>query len=313
MMKMDTDCQVLVTTVGGDQQQSLMNWLGLSLTSQKLHALIAQEGLDEVRYKLQMYRSGDFWVPTGGIKKEEMDVPPVITILLVGFSGSGKSSPNASASKYTTMYMEEHNVMRSWQGGFVCTILGFSYGKIGDALEELSIWMSDGVRHNQLCLRSGDDVLLEDDSETAGLRSSSKFVQRTVDFSMVVVDMAEGSDSKPLEAARELFHSPALRNCSKPYSLPSISSSRGCLEYERLIVCLTEHGFLAEESDPATASAVTDAVYRALLISDRRHFPQKKLQDWAAFLFSGLVCLMGVLFAFLVICSKLGRRGRLQH
>ncbi|KAJ6729403.1 INTERFERON-INDUCED PROTEIN 44 [Salix viminalis] len=65
---MDTDCQVLVT-VGGDQQQSLMNWLGLSLTSQKLHALIAQEGLDEVRYKLQMYRSGDFWVPTGGIKK----------------------------------------------------------------------------------------------------------------------------------------------------------------------------------------------------------------------------------------------------
>ncbi|KAJ6390429.1 hypothetical protein OIU77_024609 [Salix suchowensis] len=180
------------------------------------------------------------------------------------------------------MYMEEHNVMRSWQGGFVCTILGFSYGKIGDALEELSIWMSDGVRHNQLCLRSGDDVLLEDDSETAGLRSSSKFVQRTVDFSMVVVDMAEGSDSKPLEAARELFHSPALRNC--------------------------KHGFLAEESDPATASAVTDAVYRALLISDRRHFPQKKLQDWAAFLFSGLVCLMGVLFAFLVICSKLGRR-----
>ncbi|KAJ6686663.1 INTERFERON-INDUCED PROTEIN 44 [Salix purpurea] len=90
---MDTDCQVLVT-VGGDQQQSLMNWLGLSLTSQKLYALIAQEGLDEVRYKLQMYRSGDFWVPTGGIKKEEMDVPPVITILLVGFSGSGKSSPN---------------------------------------------------------------------------------------------------------------------------------------------------------------------------------------------------------------------------
>ncbi|KAJ6686662.1 INTERFERON-INDUCED PROTEIN 44 [Salix purpurea] len=149
------------------------------------------------------------------------------------------------------MYMEEHNVMRLLQGGFcVYDSRGFSYGKIGDALEELSSWMSDGVRHNQLCLRSGDDVLLEDDSETAGLRSSSKFVQRTVDFSMVVVNMAEvykalkGSDSKPLEATRELFHSPALRNC--------------------------------KESDPATAYAVTDAVYRALLISDRRHFPQKK-------------------------------------
>jgi len=55
-------------------------------------ALIAHEGLNELRYKLQMYRSGDFWVPTGGLKKEEMDIPPVITILLVGFSGSGKSS-----------------------------------------------------------------------------------------------------------------------------------------------------------------------------------------------------------------------------
>ena len=55
-------------------------------------ALIAQEGINELRYKLQNYRSGDFWVPTGGLAKEEMDIPPVATILLVGFSGSGKSS-----------------------------------------------------------------------------------------------------------------------------------------------------------------------------------------------------------------------------
>jgi len=55
-------------------------------------ALIAPEGLNEVRHKLQMYRSGDFWVPTGGISKEETDIPPTITILLVGFTGSGKSS-----------------------------------------------------------------------------------------------------------------------------------------------------------------------------------------------------------------------------
>jgi hypothetical protein len=55
-------------------------------------ALIAPEGLNELRHKLQMYRSGDFWVPVGGISKEEMDIPPTITILLVGFTGSGKSS-----------------------------------------------------------------------------------------------------------------------------------------------------------------------------------------------------------------------------
>lgn len=55
-------------------------------------ALIAPEGLNELRHKLQMYRSGDFWVPTGGFSKEEMDIPATITILLVGFTGSGKSS-----------------------------------------------------------------------------------------------------------------------------------------------------------------------------------------------------------------------------
>ena len=55
-------------------------------------AVIAPEGLHELRRKLLGYCSGDFWVPTGGIKKEDMDIPPVNTILLVGFSGSGKSS-----------------------------------------------------------------------------------------------------------------------------------------------------------------------------------------------------------------------------
>lgn len=55
-------------------------------------ALVAPEGLDELRQKLFNYRCGDFWVPTGGIKKEEMDIPPLNTILLVGFHNAGKSS-----------------------------------------------------------------------------------------------------------------------------------------------------------------------------------------------------------------------------
>lgn len=55
-------------------------------------ALVAPEGLNELRQKLVTYRSGDFWMPTGGIDKEKTDIPPVVTILLVGFSGSGKSS-----------------------------------------------------------------------------------------------------------------------------------------------------------------------------------------------------------------------------
>ena len=55
-------------------------------------ALVAPEGLDELRHKLFAYRSGDFYVPTGGFEKEEMEIPPVNTILLVGFHNAGKSS-----------------------------------------------------------------------------------------------------------------------------------------------------------------------------------------------------------------------------
>lgn len=55
-------------------------------------AFVAPEGLDDLRHKLITYRSGDFWLPVGGIKKEDMDVPSVITILLTGLIGSGKSS-----------------------------------------------------------------------------------------------------------------------------------------------------------------------------------------------------------------------------
>lgn len=55
-------------------------------------ALMSSESLDELRQKLMSYRAGDFWVPIGGINKEDMDIPPLNTIVLVGFHNAGKSS-----------------------------------------------------------------------------------------------------------------------------------------------------------------------------------------------------------------------------
>uniref|UniRef100_A0A2P2N2V8 G domain-containing protein n=1 Tax=Rhizophora mucronata TaxID=61149 RepID=A0A2P2N2V8_RHIMU len=325
-------------------------------------ALVAQDGLSELRYKIQMYKAGDLWVPTGGIKKEDTDIPPVNTILLVGFSGSGKSSlvnlmysvlgrsglvPFAQtscgigrSSNYTTMYMEEHNVLRSMKNGFcVYDSRGFHYNRMKESLEELSSWMSDGVHHNQLCWRSGDAALETENAEPFGvMRTSSKFVQRRVNCVMVVVNMAEvckalkAGDSKPLEATRELFSSPALRNCNESPLLIlthgdlltteeriqgrlkicerlGVSESNGVYD----IVCLTEYGFLAEESDPVTAFALVEAVYRALVASDRKHLPKKVSWDWAMLILSWLLCLMGALFAFLAdVCSKLGRRDKIK-
>lgn len=54
--------------------------------------LMSIESFDELRQKLMSYKVGDFWVPIGGINKEDLDIPPVNTILLVGFHNAGKSS-----------------------------------------------------------------------------------------------------------------------------------------------------------------------------------------------------------------------------
>lgn len=65
------------------------------------------------------------------------------------------------------------------------------------------------------------------------------------------------------------------------------------------IVCLTEFGFRAEESDPISAYALTEAVYRALLTSDRSYLPKRTLRDWSMFILCWLMCFFADFFAFL--------------
>ncbi|XP_039042967.1 uncharacterized protein LOC120182011 [Hibiscus syriacus] len=320
-------------------------------------ALIAPDGLNELRHKLIGYRSGDFWVPTGGITKEDMDIPPVNTILLVGFSGSGKSSlinlmysilgrsglipfarTSSGSSGYTTMYLEEHNVLRSMQSGFcVYDSRGFDYGRTREALDELSCWMSEGIHHNQPCFSYGDcmttTTMMVDDAENVGMRSSAQFVQRQVNCVMIVANIAhiykafKAGDLKPLEATRQLFCSPALRK-SNENPLLILTHSDLLSTEERIdgrlkiceclrisetngvydILCLNEYGFPVEESDPVSAYALTEAVYRALLISDRGHYPKKKFWDVALSALLWLLRFIGFCFSFLAdVFSNLGR------
>ncbi|XP_058188279.1 uncharacterized protein LOC131304854 [Rhododendron vialii] len=316
-------------------------------------ALVSLEGLDDLRHKLFSYRCGDFWVPTGGFKKEEMDIPPVNTILLVGFHNAGKSSlvnlmysvlgrsglvpfaKTTSGLGPTTMSMEEHNVLRSMRSGFcVYDTMGFDYDRVDECVEELMEWVSDGVHHKQVCLSLGNSELRKEELGVPSFRSSSKFAKRKVNCVMVVANISEiwkalkASDKNPLEDIKSLFRSPALRHCNENPILIlthgdklstedriesrlricehlGISEATGVYD----IVCLTEYGFLADESDPVTAYALTESVYRALLISDRNHLPKKNFQDWALLVLSWLMCLIGALFALLAsFFSKLGRK-----
>ncbi|PPR99295.1 hypothetical protein GOBAR_AA21367 [Gossypium barbadense] len=266
-------------------------------------ALVAPDGLNELQHKLLEYRS---------------------------------------SSNYTTMYMEEHNVLRSTRSGFcIYDSRGFDYHSTREALEEMSSWMSEGIHHNQPCFRYNDRATTADDAamENITLRSSLNFLQREVNCVMVVANIAQiykalkAGDLKPLEATRQLFSFPALRKSNENPLLIlthgdllsteeridgrmkicehlEISETNGVYD----ILCLNEYGFPVEESDPVSAYALTEAVYRALLISDRSHFPKMKFKDWAMLILLWLMRFMGFCFAFLAdVCSNLGKRQKLRN
>lgn len=320
-------------------------------------ALVAPDGLDEMRHKLVAYRAGDFWLPAGGVRKEDMVIPPIITVLLVGLSGAGKSSlvnlmysvlgrsgliPFAQTSNYpsshTTMYMEEHNVLRSMRSGFcVYDTRGLDVNDMRVGLEEVSGWMTCGVRHYQPCLRPGDvDAAAREGS--VPLLSSARFNTRQVNCAMVVANMAElynavkTSDLKPLEATKELFHCPAIRKSNdnpllvlthgdklkpddrilsriKICEYLGISETTGTYD----IACLTENGISPEESDPVTAFAVTEAIYRTLIQSDRTHLPKRRPLDWMLLCLSWVMCVISSFFALLAyVFSKMAKKHNLK-
>ncbi|XP_042055250.1 uncharacterized protein LOC121799823 isoform X1 [Salvia splendens] len=316
-------------------------------------AFVSVEGLDDFRHKLLSYRAGDLWLPVGGIKKEEMDIPPVITILLTGMVGSGKSSlinlmysvlgrsgliPFAQtsvnmhmklgeSSDYTTMFLEEHNVLRSPRSGLcVYDTRGFDHILIDD---EISTWMTDGVRHNQPCYR------LEDDRKFMRL-NSSRYVKRRVNCVMVVADLLQihqafnSSDFKSIESLKSLFHLDCIKNLNEN---PILILTHGDLlspedrigerlkicEYLGIpetsgaydVACLTEKGILVEDCDPVTAFALTEAVYRALLQSDRSHLPKRKFVDLIIMFLLWIMSCIATFFAILAhFFSKFGHHDK---
>lgn len=124
--------------------------------------------------------------------------------------------------------------------------------------------------------------------------------------------MDVGADEKPLLILTHgdmLSTEERLEGRLKLCESLDISESTGVYD----IVCLTEYGFLEEESDPISAYALTEAIYRALLISDRTHVPKKTPLDWLTLVLAWLLCFIGAVFAFLAdVCSKLGNANKLR-
>ncbi|KAG5607687.1 hypothetical protein H5410_029179 [Solanum commersonii] len=300
-------------------------------------AFISTEGLEDLRHKLITYRAGDFWLPVGGVKKEDMEIAPVITIVLVGLCASGKSSlvnymysvlgrsglipfaqTSSGNSHYTTMFLEEHNVLRSMRSGFcVYDTRGLETNDMIEGLDEVSTWMTRGVRHNQPCFR-------HDDYNNNNKITSKRYTKRNVDCAIIVADLSEinkafiSGDLKDVVALKSLFNNSSIRKSNENPLLilthgdtisaeERINSRLKICEFLGIpettgvydVACLTEQGILPEESDPITAFALTEAVYRSLMQSDRNHQPKKKLKDWIVLFLTWILCCIGAFFAIL--------------
>lgn len=115
------------------------------------------------------------------------------------------------------MILEEHNVLRSTRNGFcIYDSRGLDFNRIEEGLEEVTRWMTNGVRHNQPC-RFG-----EDDKDVSLGSNPDGFVKRKVNYTVVVADLTDvykaffcGGDFKPILAIKSLFHCPSIKTSRK--------------------------------------------------------------------------------------------------
>ncbi|GJX90651.1 hypothetical protein Tco_0343977 [Tanacetum coccineum] len=150
------------------------------------------------------------------------------------------------SSKYSSNELEEHNVLRSTRNGFcVYDSRGLDFTRIGECLDEVTRWMTDGVNYD--CYG---------------------------------VDLTD------------VYKAIFARDFNDYLGIPVTTGA-----YD--IVCLTEQGILPEEADPATYFALTEAIYRAILQSDRTHSPKKTYKDWFIDILSLVMCSLAYFFAML--------------
>eukprot|EP01018_Ginkgo_biloba_P007079 Gb_09837 [translate_table: standard] len=135
--------------------------------------------IDEEKQRLSRYTPGDWLIETGGMNRYNYDIPNVTSLLLVGPKGAGKSTlinnilrvlsnenrvlnraqvSYKSSPECGSYFLQEYSV----PGGSNFCIFD-SRGISGNVTEDLPLlegWMTNGIHHGEMVLRSSDDITI---------------------------------------------------------------------------------------------------------------------------------------------------------
>lgn len=135
------------------------------------------ERIQDEKERLLRYRPGAWLIETGGINRNDYEIPSITTLLLVGPKGAGKStlinnilrvlsSENErldraqvfckSSAETGSLFLQEYMV----PGTSKAFCIFDSRGLLENVPEDLTVlknWMLNGVQHGKMVLRSSDD------------------------------------------------------------------------------------------------------------------------------------------------------------
>lgn len=210
----------------------------------------SSESLKDMRDKIKSYRPGDGLYEVGGISRADFAIPEVTTLLIVGPSGAGKSSlinnmirvlDNVTsgldrAQTYVEMgngslFLQEYFLYKDAKHFCVFDSRGFSDNNIGEDLDVIKKWMTDGICHGEAVCRPSDSEMIREAFEGRGRQWHSNWtVKRRVDFVMFVVNAVS------VDSMRENHELLALENLATLYKSPFLS-----FKDDRPVVVMT-HG-----------------------------------------------------------------------
>lgn len=182
-------------------------------------------------------RPGDWIEEVGGLTKADYDVPEVITLLLVGPRGSGKSSlinritrvfeedkfgvDRAQVSNNLSVtngscFLQEYMIPRNSKSLCFYDSRSLSTCK-SENFSILNGWMTQGVSHGRMVIRDSDTVLMKEKIKAMARQHQNCFCQtRFVNFVIFVVDgvsvlkSMDGKDGEYSEMLIENFNYPYL-------------------------------------------------------------------------------------------------------